>query len=109
MDKILKNAKLLILPSFFEGFPYVIVEALSNGVPCLVANTFNNASYLVSEARGECINNFDVDYWVKKIKFFQNLDIEEYLNYSKNALNFAKENLTKNKFKDFWIKLIKEI
>lgn len=52
VDEILKKAKLLILPSFTEGFPYVIVEALSNGVPCLVANTFSDANYLVDETRG---------------------------------------------------------
>lgn len=96
------------MPSYTEGFPYVIVEALSNGTPCLVANTFNNACYLVDETRGRCIDNFNVDIWAKEIEFFQNLNKEKYLNYCENALNFAKENLTVDKFKEFWIKLIKE-
>lgn len=109
MDKILKNAKLLILPSFFEGFPYVIVEALSNGTPCLVANTFINAKYLIDQTRGKCIESFDADYWIKQIIYFKNLSIEKYGEYCKNSINFAKKYLSQNQFESFWIKIIDSI
>lgn len=109
VDEILKKTKLLLLPSFFEGFPYVIVEALSNGVPCLVANTFINAKYLIDQTRGCCIENFDIDYWIKKIIYFNNLTIEKYKEYCKNSINFAKKFLTENNFESFWTNIIDKI
>lgn len=57
---------------------------------------------------GGCIDNFNVNTWVKEIEFFHDLGKEKYLNFCQNALNFAKENLTVDKFKDFWLNIIKE-
>lgn len=94
------------MPSFYEGFPYAVVEALSNGVPCLVANTFNNANLMIDDTRGRCVDNFNLNYWINEIKFFYNLNIKEYKKFVQNALNFAKENLIGEKFEEFWIKLI---
>lgn len=35
---VLNEADLLILPSIDEGFPYILVEAIASGVPCVATN-----------------------------------------------------------------------
>ena len=39
LKKFYKEAKILLLPSFFEGFGHVLIEGLSFGVPCISNKT----------------------------------------------------------------------
>ncbi len=106
ISNILKSAKILLLPSKYEGFPLVIVEALSNGVPCIISNTYLNASYLINDERGAIINNFNPEEWIDKIYTILNLDETQYKKLSNNCISFAKENLSFEIFEKKWLKLL---
>lgn len=105
LNEILSKVKILILPSFYEGFSFSIVEALSNGIPCIIANTFTNAKFLIDDNRGKLIDNFDTDTWIKEICNIYFND-EKYLILSSNAIKFSKEYLSKDIFEYKWLQLL---
>tara|TARA_B100000989_G_scaffold26148_1_gene16917 strand:- start:1506 stop:2603 length:1098 start_codon:yes stop_codon:yes gene_type:complete len=103
------DAKLFILPSFFEGFGNVLIEALSYGLPCLSTNTDgpkeilengkfgllikNNHPKTISKGLVKIIKNYKVFYYKAKLGYEQNLkyDINNighlYLKHINSVLN----------------------
>ncbi|WP_033159848.1 glycosyltransferase family 4 protein [Mycoplasmoides alvi] len=107
IQDIYKETKILLLPSKFEGFPLVIVEALSHGIPCIISDTYLNASYLIDNSRGSLIPNFNANVWLNEIEKILNLSEIEYNQLSKKCYEFAKTNLNFQEFKNKWLSLIK--
>ena len=83
------DAKLFILPSFFEGFGNVLIEALSYGLPCLSTNTDgpkeilengkfgllikNNHPKTISKSIIKILKNYKVFYHKAKLGYEKNL------------------------------------
>lgn len=104
--KILSEHKFLILYSKWEGFSYVLVEALSQGVPIIVKDTFISASFLCNKMTGLLLPpNTSVEEDAILIKKFYSMPIEEYIVYAKNALHFYDKNLTYEMFEEKWMKI----
>ena len=62
-----------ILPSLYEGFPTVIIEAAYNNIPCIVSDTITDE---LSEIIDNCTYidiNAPYDVWVKEIKKIKKL------------------------------------
>lgn len=57
MEK-LYNTDILILPSIDEGFPYILVEAIACGVPC-VATKVGGVGEIIDDNVGKLINSKD--------------------------------------------------
>jgi glycosyltransferase involved in cell wall biosynthesis len=49
----------LFLPSKSEGFPKVILEAASAGVPSVVYNTYGASNWMNDRENGFIVNNFN--------------------------------------------------
>ncbi|UKK49258.1 glycosyltransferase family 1 protein [Prevotella sp. E9-3] len=48
VDSLLQAFDLFLMPSLFEGLPFVLIEAQCTGLPCLVADTVSRDSALTS-------------------------------------------------------------
>lgn len=44
---LLQSMDCFVLPSLFEGLPYVVVEAQANGLPCFVADTISKQARIL--------------------------------------------------------------
>lgn len=67
-DIALKNAKILVLSSHFEGFPTVILEALSYGIPVVSYDFLSGPSEIIrSGVNGFLVPNKDVGQLAEKI------------------------------------------
>ena len=78
----LKTAKLLILASHFEGFPMVIAESLSVGLPVISTDVGDIQSLVKNGFNGFCINKAENDSrFVDAILMI----LKDYENYAKNA------------------------
>ena len=73
VPEILCAMDCFIMPSIFEGLPFVLVEAQATGLPCVISNTINEDSKLSPyvtfldlksslETWGECIHKYITTY-----------------------------------------------
>lgn len=46
IDYIMSAADVLILPSFYEGFPIVLIEAQSSGLPCVISDVITDEALI---------------------------------------------------------------
>lgn len=105
--KTLSNYKTLILTSNYEGFSFVIVEALATGTFTIARNTFKNINFLLNSGRGKIIDkNADPKYFA--LESLKTIRSSENMNRG-NLVKFFNENLTEKKFEENWIKVINYI
>ena len=83
-DDFYNNSKLLVVPSIFEGFGLVVIEAMSYGIPIL-ANSVGGLKFLVKNSFGKLVTNNNLNDYVYEIKKLLN-DEDYYQLKSKNAL-----------------------
>ena len=70
----LKNSDLLINPSYFEGFPNVVIEALSCGIPVICSKSHGGIyEILKNQKYGDLFENGNADdLKIKIINFLKN-------------------------------------
>ena len=98
MSEIFQKAELMFLPAKSEGFPKVILEAASAGIPSIVYNTYGASDWIEHKTNGFIVNNFE------NVKAIVNLlisDSELLQTTSKNAIELAKNFDWKNVIKDW--------
>ena len=66
---IICKSNCLIHPSFFEGLPNVVLEALSLGVPCLVSDIPAHQDLIIEGFNGFFFDPHDSMDFVRKMKF----------------------------------------
>ncbi len=66
VNKLLNAMDCLVLPSLFEGLPFVLVEAQTNGLPCVVSSNVSKESNITSEVEFVSLEK-SVDEWANII------------------------------------------
>lgn len=51
LDQLYRHAGLFVLPSYYEGLPITLLEALRHGLSCIVSDIQGNRSILLDEDR----------------------------------------------------------
>ena len=75
IKEILAITDLLVLTSYIEGFPNVMLEAMVSMVPCL-ATDVGEVKFIISDT-GYIVEPGDVNNIKKKLNEFLNLSVEE--------------------------------
>ena len=66
--EILKNSQLFVLPSYNEGLPVAILEAISYGIPVVSTNVGSINEAVINDFNGYLIKPGDIDDLTLKIK-----------------------------------------
>lgn len=97
---------LFCLPSIYEGFPNVLCEAMSCGIPVACSRVCDNP-YIVEDGKtGLMFDPNDVCDIASQIERFANLPRNQWVELGKNARLWAEAHLSKEQFIEKYIGII---
>lgn len=101
-----QNADYFCLPSFYEGTPNVICEAMACGLPVVCSDVCDNSKYVVEGENGFLFNPKDKDSIVAAFEHLLTLGDKDYRRYCQNSRALAEQKLSKEAFVNAYKKLI---
>ncbi len=104
-----READIFVLPSVYEGFPNVLCEAMSSGLPAVCSDVCDNPSILSQPQGGLLFDPHDVDAMADALVRSSFWSLGERL--QKGAFNRARvmENLTPERMVDAYVALIETL
>lgn len=103
-----QDADYFCLPSFYEGTPNVICEAMACGLPVACSDVCDNSKYVEEGINGVLFDPKDAEGTSDAIARLLSLSDMDYKHYCKKSRQLAEEKLSKNKFVESYIKLIEQ-
>lgn len=106
INELINMFDIFVMPSLFEGLPIVSVEAQTNGLRCLFADTITKQAKIIDKVEYLSLQS-DKKYWAEYINKYSNIeDIREgYVDVLSNGGYDIK--LEAEKLEDLYIKLLK--
>lgn len=106
IGKIYQSADFFCLPSLFEGFPNVLCEAMSAGLPVACSNVCDNP-YIISKTTGGILfNPLDVNDIANNLKKFIAMTDQEWLQQAQANRCVAEELFSQEAFLRKYCKLL---
>lgn len=91
IDQVYNSIDLLILPSFWEGLPFVILESMSYGVPVIASEVGGISEVVIPDYNGYLIKK---NSYKSLFNIIDNFEKSSYYTYSNNSRKFISENYT---------------
>lgn len=98
---------LFVLPSIYEGFPNVLCEAMSCGLPVIATDVCDNGRIVRHEENGYLIPSGDVKQLAKRILQFIDLPLEQRKVMGEKSRNISLELFSKESFVNKYTELFK--
>lgn len=102
-----QNADYFCLPSFYEGTPNALCEAMACGLPVICSDVCDNGIYIKEEVNGFLFNPHIVSEIVCKIEKALLLSDEDYQSYCKVSRKIAVTCFSEERFIQDYIALLK--
>ncbi len=103
-----QDADYFCLPSFYEGTPNVICEAMACGLPVVCSDVCDNSKYVLEGENGFLFNPKDTDSIVAAFERLFIVSNEEYESFCHYSRTLAEQKLSKETFVKEYIKLIEK-
>lgn len=100
------QSDILALPSFHEGYPNVVCEAMSCGLPIICSNVCDNATIVSDKENGFLFDPYDVSDIASKIIDICSLDKSDLKKFKERSRALSIEKFSKDDFVLSYIKLI---
>lgn len=106
ISQVYQECDFFCLPSFYEGTPNVICEAMSCGCPVLCSEVCDNPIYVEERENGFLFNPHSPQSIAHKIEQALNIKDEEYYLFCENSRKKAEQLLSKEIFVDKYLRII---
>ena len=106
IEKKYRNYDVFCLPSVYEGFPNVLCEAMSCGLPVLCSNVCDNPMIVEDSKNGLLFNPLDIYDIADKIIKFMNLSQEEKKQWGEKSRELALIKFSKRNFINNYLEII---
>jgi len=103
-----QNSDYFCLPSFYEGTPNVICEAMACGLPVACSDVCDNSRYVEDGENGYLFDPLNSDSIVMALERLLTLNDDEYDSYCRRSRERAEKKFSPEIFVNSYIKLIKE-
>lgn len=101
-----QDADYFCLPSFYEGTPNVIGEAMACGLPVVCSKVCDNPQYVVEGENGFLFDPNDAESICRAFEKVFALTEQEYRDYCIRSRSMAEKKLSKEKFVQSYIEII---
>jgi len=101
-----QNSTVLILPSFYEGVPNVVCEAMSCGLPILISNVGDHDNLVEQDSNGYLFDPHSISDIASTILNFCSLSREDRIKMSKESRRKAEKMFSKDRFLKEYLKVI---
>jgi alpha-maltose-1-phosphate synthase len=107
LPELLRSCDVFVLPSYFEGFGLVLLEAMASGLP-IIATEATAAPDLIGDSNaGKLIKSGDVDQLIAAMKHF--IDHRNELPKQGQLARERAEEFSWNDYGDRWERILEEI
>lgn len=103
---VYQNADFVCLPSYYEGTPNVICEAIASGLPVICSDVCDNGIYVKENINGFLFDPKNTESIVSSIEKAIAIDNYTYIKYCENSRKIAEEKLYSNSFIDKYLCII---
>ncbi|MEM2103442.1 MAG: glycosyltransferase family 4 protein [Candidatus Bathyarchaeia archaeon] len=108
VPRVLNNIKLLVVPSFSEGLPNIVVEAMACGTPVLATRVGGIPDIIKDGETGFLLESNDPKHVANKIiELSSKPELLEKV--SKNAYEYVRENFSYQKTLQAWQKILQQL
>lgn len=98
IKEVYLGADYFCLPSFFEGTPNVLCEAISCGLPVICSDVCDNSLYVRNGKNGYLFNPYSAQDMKEKLLQILEINDELYIKFSKESRQIAEEDLSIDRF-----------
>lgn len=101
-----QQADYFCLPSFYEGTPNAMCEAMACGLPVLCSNVCDNPFYVVNNENGFLFDPHNTDSIVEAFEKMFSINDDVYLSFSKKSRSVVQQKLSTDAFFKSYTKLV---
>ena len=109
VKKKLKNVNFVVLPSYREGMPKSLMEAMASGIPVIASKVEGNSELVKNNLNGFLCRPKNYKSLYKCILKVSKIKRQKYYKISKNCREFAENYLNEKKVILKYLSLIKKI
>lgn len=99
--KMREKSLALIMISEYEGFPFTLIDSLSNGIPVIVRDSFNNAKFFANKDTGLLL-----PYKIDVQKYFQEIENTDFVKFDKEKIILFSKVFSLLNFRKIWLGIL---
>lgn len=109
VEQVYRQADVFCLPSLYEGYPNVIVEAMSSGLPIICSNRYENPYIVKDNVNGFLFNPEDINDIFDVIKRIVSLSTDERAKMGMVNRQICLERNSEEQFLHSYLELIENV